>query len=232
MALIQEKAINKILNQFAEFSKLILKQLDLMSDIISNPELLSDELVKKKLTKTEKKIDQLEVKLNEGIIRVIVLHKPVATDLRRIMSCFRISTDLERIGDRIINISKCITAIEKRAITPELTTLLKEIFDTTHKMVEDALFSFINDEIEIAFDILKSDELVDAMDKKLLNQSLKEKELSKNVKESILSYIDVRTILSNIERIADHATNIAEASIYSLEGKDVRHQRLKDILGE
>ena len=71
-----------------------------MSDIISNPELLSDELVKKKLTKTEKKIDQLEVKLNEGIIRVIVLHKPVATDLRRIMSCFRISTDLERIGDR------------------------------------------------------------------------------------------------------------------------------------
>ena len=90
-------------------------------------------------------------------------------------------------------------------------------------MVEKALLSFINNDNEYAVWTIKNDEVVDDMNNKLLVNSISKAKVSDKTKEMLLSYVDLKDIITNLERIADHATNIAEASIYSIQGTDIRH---------
>jgi phosphate transport system protein len=98
-------------------------------------------------------------------------------------------------------------------------------------MVEKALISFINNDNEYAVWTIKNDEVVDEMNSKLLINSISKAKVSDKTKEMLLSYIDLKSIITNLERIADHATNIAEASIYSIQGTDIRHSGLDSTLG-
>jgi phosphate transport system protein len=93
-------------------------------------------------------------------------------------------------------------------------------------MVEKALLSFINNDNEYAVWTIKNDEVVDDMNNKLLINSISKAKVSDKTKEMLLSYVDLKDIITNLERIADHATNIAEASIYSIQGTDIRHSGL------
>ena len=93
-------------------------------------------------------------------------------------------------------------------------------------MVEKSLLSFINNDNEYAIWTIKNDEVVDDMNSKLLINSISKAKVSDKTKEMLLSYIDLKNIITNLERIADHATNIAEASIYSIQGTDIRHSGL------
>jgi phosphate transport system protein len=90
-------------------------------------------------------------------------------------------------------------------------------------MVEKSLLSFTNNDKDYAVWTIKNDEVVDDMNRKLLVNSISKAKVSKKTKEMLLSYADLKNIITNIERIADHATNIAEASIYSMQGTDIRH---------
>jgi phosphate transport system protein len=94
-------------------------------------------------------------------------------------------------------------------------------------MVEKSLLSFINNDNEYAIWTIKNDEVVDDMNNKLLINSISKAKVSDKTKEMLLSYIDLKSIITNLERIADHATNIAEASIYSIQGTDIRHSGLE-----
>jgi phosphate transport system protein len=94
-------------------------------------------------------------------------------------------------------------------------------------MVEKSLLSFINNDNEYAIWTIKNDEVVDDMNSKLLINSISKAKVSDKTKEMLLSYIDLKSIITNLERIADHATNIAEASIYSIQGTDIRHSGLE-----
>jgi phosphate transport system protein len=98
-------------------------------------------------------------------------------------------------------------------------------------MVEKSLLSFINNDNEYAVWTIKNDEIVDDMNSKLLINSISKAKVSDKTKEMLLSYIDLKNIITNLERIADHATNIAEASIYSIHGTDIRHSGLDSSLG-
>jgi phosphate transport system protein len=90
-------------------------------------------------------------------------------------------------------------------------------------MVEKSLLSFVNSDADYAIWTIKNDSVVDEMNQKLLINSISNAKVNKKTKEMLLSYADLKNIITNIERIADHATNIAEATIYSLQGTDVRH---------
>ena len=96
-------------------------------------------------------------------------------------------------------------------------------------MVEKSLLSFINNDNEYAVWTIKNDEIVDEMNHKLLINSISKAKVSEKTKEMLLSYIDLKDIITNLERIADHATNIAEASIYSIQGTDIRHSGMDSI---
>jgi len=85
------------------------------------------------------------------------------------------------------------------------------------------LLSFVNNDQEFAIWTIKNDAVIDEMNNKLLANSISRADIDRKTKEMLLSYVDIKNIITNIERIADHATNIAEATIYSLQGTDIRH---------
>ena len=93
-------------------------------------------------------------------------------------------------------------------------------------MVEKSLLSFINNDNEYAIWTIKNDQIVDEMNNKLLMNSISKSNVNDKTKEMLISYMDLKNIITNLERIADHATNIAEASIYSIQGTDIRHSGL------
>jgi phosphate transport system protein len=90
-------------------------------------------------------------------------------------------------------------------------------------MVEKSLLSFVTGDTDYAVWTIMNDEVVDEMNQKLLRSTISKVKMNEKTREMLLSYADIKNIITNIERIADHATNIAEASIYSLQGTDVRH---------
>ncbi len=89
--------------------------------------------------------------------------------------------------------------------------------------MKNHLLSFVNTDQDFAIWTIKNDAVVDEMNNKLLVNSISKANVDRKTKDMLLSYIEIKNIITNIERIADHATNIAEATIYSLQGTDVRH---------
>jgi phosphate transport system protein len=136
------------------------------------------------------------------------------------------SINLERIGDRVINILNSIDNISESVEYKAMVEVLNVMLLTGISMVEKALLSFINNDNEYAVWTIKNDEIVDDMNSKLLINSISKANVSNKTKEMLISYIDLKNIITNLERIADHATNIAEASIYSIQGTDIRHSGL------
>ena len=92
-------------------------------------------------------------------------------------------------------------------------------------MVNKALLSFTNDDKEYAIWTIKNDAIVDEINKKMLKKAIKKSSGSDENKQLLMSFINLNGVVANIERIADHATNIAEAAIYSIDGKDIRHAK-------
>jgi len=134
---------------------------------------------------------------------------------------------LERVGDMVINVLNFVESIK----TPEVYTKLSEVVTNmliqSSSMVNKSLLAFTNDDKDYAIWTIKNDAVVDELNKKMLKKAIKKSVSSNEDKELLMSFINMNSMVSTIERIADQATNIAEAAIYSIEGKDIRHKDLK-----
>jgi phosphate transport system protein len=183
--------------------------------------------VLKKIHQREDEIDKREVKLSDKIVNTIVLYQPVASELRRIIACYRILISMERIGDMVVNITNFIKKIK----TPEVYEKLKEVLSSmtiqSIKMVRKSLLAYLNDDKEFAIWTIKNDVVFDEINHKLLKKIISKTDTAESNKHLLMSIITIKEMMSNIERIADHATNIAEAAIYSIEGKDIRHHKIE-----
>jgi phosphate transport system protein len=219
----REQSIQDIIKSFEEMSDLVLAQLSLLEKFMADPVNSDLEKVKINLRENEDKIDKFEVIVSDQIINSIVLFQPVASDIRKIMAIYRMTTNLERIGDRIMNIIYSLEAIKDSDEYKAMNEVIMNMLLTGISMVEKSLLSFINSDPEYAVWTIKNDEIVDDMNRKLLLNSIKNAKISEKNREMLLSYVDLKNIIINLERVADHATNIAEASIYSLQGTDIRH---------
>jgi phosphate transport system protein len=221
----KDDAINSIMSEFEEFANLVLHQLDLLEKLISSGETkLSDDL-SKELISNEKKLDKMEVKISDKIVNTIVLYQPVASDIRRIFACFRIVNSLERIGDMVITIVDAVQNIKTLKIYAELNDVITNMLINSSNMVNKALLAYINDDKEYAIWTIKNDTVVDEINKKMLKKAIKKSsDSNEENKQLFISFISMNSVVTNIERIAGHATNIAEAAIYSIEGKDIRHK--------
>ena len=228
MTLRKDDAIQNILADFEKMANIVLEQLDYMEHFVTSGELLVPDNIATLITKNEKEIDKQEVKLSDKIVNTIVLQKPVATDLRKIIACYRLIINLERIGDLVINITEFIKKIK----TPELYKSFNEVLSNTAilsiKMVRKALLAYTNDDRELAIWTIKNDDIMEEINDKLLKKLVKKANTEESNKHLLISIITIREMMSNIERIGDYATNIAEAAIYSIEGKDVRHHKLEE----
>jgi phosphate transport system protein len=174
----------------------------------------------------ENKIDKYEVLISDKFTSSLVLYQPVASDIRKIIAIYRMTINLERIGDRVMNILHAVKNIKDSGEYKAMAEVISVMLVSGISMVEKSLLSFINNDNEYAIWTIKNDEIVDEMNHKLLINSISKANVSSKTKEMLLSYVDLKDIITNIERIADHATNIAEASIYSIQGTDIRHSGL------
>ncbi len=225
MTVKKDDAINTILSDFEEFANLVLHQLDLLEKLISSGETkLSDDL-SKELQNNEKKLDKMEVKISDKIVNAIVLYQPLASDIRKLFACFRIVNSLERIGDMVITIVEAIQKIKTLKIYAELNDVITNMLINSSNMVNKSLLAFTNDDREYAIWTIKNDTVVDEINKKMLKKAIKKSSDNNDEnKQLFISFVSMNSIVTNIERIAGHATNIAEAAIYSIEGKDIRHK--------
>jgi phosphate transport system protein len=220
----KETAINDVIERLGGFANLILHQLSILEKFLSIDYADIPDELSKEVVINEEKADLLEIKLSDKIVRIIVLHQPVASDLRKLMACFRIVMNLERIGDSVMNILKFYRKIRDAHTFNSLREVILNMLSASKEMVEKSILSFINNDKEYAVWTIRNDDVVDKMNHKLIHASISKSKLPVETEDLLLSLIHINSIISNLERIADHATNIAEASIYAMEGKDVRHQ--------
>jgi phosphate transport system protein len=226
----REESILDIISSFEEMADLILAQLKLLERFMRQENEQEHESLRTEIREKENEVDKYEVLISEKFIKSLILYQPVASDIRKIIAVYRMTINLERIGDLVLNI---IDSIENIRCTTEYQAMLEVLnvmLLSGVSMVEKSLLSFINGDNEYAVWTIKNDEVVDEMNRKLLRNSISKSKVSDKTKEMLLSYIDLKNIITNLERIADHATNIAEASIYSIQGTDIRHSGLNSNL--
>jgi phosphate transport system protein len=223
----REESVNDILKSFEEMADLVLSQLTLLEKFMSLSDTGEGNNIISAIDANERKIDEYEVVISDKFINSIVLYQPVASDIRKIVSVYRMTINLERIGDRVINIIASIGSIGETAEYKAMTDVILNMLISGISMVEKSLLSFTNNDDSYAVWTIKNDEIIDEMNRKLLINSISKAKVSEKTREMLLSYADLKNIITNIERIADHATNIAEASIYSLQGTDIRHKRFE-----
>ena len=223
----KDLAIRKIEKEFEKLSNLILEQLGLLQDLLDKEVEVDKNTLLEKLISNEANIDKFEVQLDEKIVKVIVLHHPLATDLRRLFAIYHMTINLERVGDLVVKITNTFLEIENTTMQDQSASTLQNMLKITSKMVNRALLSFINNDEEFAKWTINKDMEFDELNKKLLKKNIKSAGLPKKSQEVLNNLVDLRSIISSLERIGDHATNIAESSIYSMTGTIIRHQNPK-----
>ena len=125
----------------------------------------------------------------------------------------------------VVNILNFIQNIKTVKIYADLNDVITNMVINSSNMVNKALLAFTMDDKEFAIWTIKNDSVVDEINHKMMKKAIKKSSGSDDEKRLLTSFISMNSIMTNIERIADHATNIAEAAIYSIEGKDIRHHK-------
>ncbi len=224
----KDLAIRNIEEEFEKLSNLILGQLQMLDELFETRKTEKQDELYEKLSHNEQKVDKFEIKLDESIIKAIVLYQPMARDLRRLFAIYHMTINLERVGDLVNKIAITMREMKNTDMLEDSASTLHNMLKITTKMVTRAILSFINSDQEFASWTLLKDASLDEMNHKLLKRTIKSAGLPKKMQATLDSLIGVRSIITSFERIGDHATNIAESSIYALSGSNVRHQDLKN----
>jgi phosphate transport system protein len=224
----KDKAIRKILSDFDTLSGLTIRQMKFLSKVlVSENSIISEESLNL-MIENENRLDDYEVKISHRITSSIVLYNPVASELRNIMACYRMITNLERIGDLVMKTVRIINKLNDTDLLVKNAKSINKMLTISIKMVSKAVYSFVDHDIDAAMWTIKNDTVVDTMNHKILNNLLEEEEFTGLIHQRVLNFMALKSIISSIERMADHAAHIAEASIYAYGGEDVRHTDLKD----
>ena len=171
-------------------------------------------------------VDKYDIKIDKHCQRIFALTQPVAFDLRLIMSALMINSDLERMGDIAVNIS------ERAAPLLGYSELLKkvrvdEMSGKVKKIVRMGIDCFVNSDAELAMKIILMDVEVDNLDKQIFDLITLE---MRNDNDMIIPCSHILTLIRNIERLSDHATNIAEDVIFLIDAKIIKHSKDPDNL--
>jgi phosphate transport system protein len=180
-----------------------------------------DERLAQKVPEYEEELNRLQMEIDEEAVRLLATRQPVASDLRFILAATKINGDLERIGDLAINITENVHVLAQQAPLKPLIDIPR-MADLARRMVRESLEAFVGDDVLLAQSVIMTDDQVDALKNQILRELLTYMMADPRAIERGLALI---LISRHLERIADHATNIAEDVIYMIQGRDVRHPR-------
>jgi phosphate transport system protein len=179
-----------------------------------------DEALAKSVIEKDINLDQMEVEVEESCLKILALHQPVATDLRFIIAVLKINNDLERVGDLAVNIAEHALFLANHpevSVEFDFTTMAVK----TQEMLKKSLDALVNLDIKLARKTCACDDEIDAMNRQM---HLIVQETMHLHSEQVEPLIHLLSASRHLERIADHATNIAEDVIYMIEGEIVRHK--------
>ena len=174
---------------------------------------------------TDHEVNQAEVEIEEECLKILALHQPVALELRRVASVFKINSDIERIADLACNIAERAHCMHQQPYFPipdELPLMAKQ----ASKMVRMALDSFVEGDVELAKKVIQMDAIVDEANLEVIEELQGLMKQDSNLVESALHCFSASR---HLERIADHAENIAEDVIYFVDGEIIRHRHDDEI---
>ena len=176
----------------------------------------------------DRKVNKYDVKIDKICQKIFALAQPVAMDLRYIMSSLTINSNLERIGDISVNIAENVMLIQKK---PEFfhDTKLEEMFNLTKRMLKNSIDAFIGGNPELAKEVILTDDIVDKLNAE--NHKIL-KSIMKQNPENIEAAVALLVISRELERLADHSTNIAEDVFFIVEAQMIKHKYEKYIFGE
>ena len=167
----------------------------------------------------ENTINELQIEIDDRVVQLLALQQLMATDLRFVLAIARINNDLERIGDQAVNIAHSATRIVRHPrVKPYVD--LPRMGELAEKMMRDSLDSLVRRDIELARSVLSRDDQVDQLRDQIFRELLSYMMGDSSV---VFPAFELILVAKNLERIADHATNVAEDVIYMVAGSDVRH---------
>ncbi len=165
-------------------------------------------------------LDQMEVEVEEACLKVLALHQPVAIDLRFIIAVLKINNDLERVGDLAVNIAEraaFLATVPRVNMTFDFTAMA----DKVQTMLKNSLDALVNFHVDAAYAVFTCDDEVDAMNREMY---ILVQEAIQARPDQTGALIHMLSASRHLERIADHATNIAEDVVYMIKGQIIRHK--------
>jgi len=178
-----------------------------------------DSRLAEEIIASDEKVDALDIEIDEDCLRLLALHQPAASDLRFITTAMKITTDLERMADQAVNIcQRAIELNEEPQLKPYIDIPIMS--QLSQKMMRDALDAFVRRDAGLAREVIPADDKVDALKNQVFRELLT---FMMEDPRTIPRAIRLILVSRHLERIADHATNIAEMVVFLVEGKVIRH---------
>lgn len=219
-----EEEIDKLRTRIIKMGSIVAEQVEYAFRALNEPNPSLAALVEER----DAKVDKLDLKIEKQCQRIFALQQPVASDLRLIMSAMKINNELERIGDLATSIARATVSLAPfRAQLEQLE--LKQMTDSVATMVQRTIDSIVNNDPSLAVVVLRSDTRVDQLEQKIMGHTIT---LMQEDHDFIPAGAQIIVQLRNMERLADHATNIAEDVIFLTEATMFRHRFDPEALAE
>lgn len=183
-----------------------------------------DATLAKEVIEGDTKIDLMEVEVEEECLKILALHQPVATDLRFIVAILKINNDLERIGDLAVNIASRARALSGIGTAARCRIDFQGVEARVQQVLRKSLEALVNLDEDVAKWVCNADDEIDAINRSVHKQVI---DAIRDHPTEVERLILLLSVSRNVERIGDHATNIAEDVLYMIRGEIVRHSRIE-----
>lgn len=208
--------------QAMEMGRLVEQQLLNTIEALST----SDRTLANQVADNEKRIDQMEVEIDQSSILVLASRQPVASDLRFVIAVTKTVNDLERIGDEIHRLSSMAVSISESDQRPDIYERLQTMAQEVLRMYQETLTAFSEFNADKAMAVIQNDKYIDKLYRNTIRDTIRG--MKKDV-DYVTDAVDVLWALRALERVGDRACNICEHVVYFVEGKDIRHVKIEDV---
>ena len=168
----------------------------------------------------DEEIDQLEKQVDKDGVDLLLRFQPVASDLRRVVSAMKLSGNLERMADQAVNIARKARKLNRHPVLPEVD-FIEPMYKHAMAMFRDSVEAYIREDVQLAMALKPRDKVLDEMNgtagKRLIQRMADDP-------DQLRGYLNLMFISRHLERVGDHATNIAEDAVYAAAAEDIRHQ--------
>ena len=168
----------------------------------------------------DEEVDQLEREIDKAGLEILLRYQPVASDLRQGVSVMKISPNIERIADEATNIAECARTLNRHPPLAEVNSIVP-IQSHANSMFKDSIDAFVREDVELARAVVSRDKQLDDMNASA-NRQLTERMMQD--RDNLRGYLNLILISRCLERVGDHATNIAEDAVYAAAAEDIKHQ--------